>query len=251
MLLATVRWFSSYRIPGPPVWLFAAFSQNPLGHQLLFGVSGGLAAQEVFVNEAAGVVALGFEDIDFDAMRAFGRFVQGKWIGGDRTRRVNSGAFEQPANHHRFAHTPRRVGVDDALSFRMAAHDTNSSANSRPKSDEMPRRGPLSTIARAFAQVHNRLSIHRPIMETPQEGVTAPTQEQIDEESRRIRRLRILVHLTLESIAGGDLSAEEAAGMIAATRRVALEMFPGKERAFDLIYKPQFQRVMHAVYNLQ
>ena len=78
-----------------------------------------------------------------------------------------------------------------------------------------------------------------------------PTQEEIDEESRRIRRLRILVHLTLESIAGGDLSAEEAAGMIAATRRVALKMFPGKERAFDLIYRPQFQRVMHAVYRLQ
>ena len=78
-----------------------------------------------------------------------------------------------------------------------------------------------------------------------------PTQEEIDEESRRIRRLRILVHLTLESIAGGDLSAEEAAGMIAATRRVALEMFPGKERAFDLIYRPKFQRVMNAVYRLQ
>jgi hypothetical protein len=78
-----------------------------------------------------------------------------------------------------------------------------------------------------------------------------PTNEQIDEESRRIRRLRILVHLTLESIAAGDLTPEEAAGMIAATRRVALEMFPGKERAFDLIYRPQFQRVMHAVYRLQ
>jgi hypothetical protein len=77
------------------------------------------------------------------------------------------------------------------------------------------------------------------------------TQEQIDEESRRIRRLRILVRLTLETIAAGDLSAEEAAGMIAATREVALEMFPGKGRAFDLIYKPQFQRVMHAVYRLQ
>jgi hypothetical protein len=88
-------------------------------------------------------------------------------------------------------------------------------------------------------------------METIQEGVLAPTQEQIDEESRRIRRLRILVHLTLDTIAGGDLSAEEAAGMIAATRRVALEMFPGKERAFDLIYRPQFQRVMHAIYRLQ
>jgi len=88
-------------------------------------------------------------------------------------------------------------------------------------------------------------------MATTHEDHTAPTQEQIDDESRRIRRLRILVHLTLDTIAAGDLSAEEAAGMVAATRRVALEMFPGKERAFDLIYKPQFQRVMHAVYNLQ
>jgi hypothetical protein len=78
-----------------------------------------------------------------------------------------------------------------------------------------------------------------------------PTQEEIDDESRRIRRLRILVQLTVETIADGSLSAEEASGMIAATRRVALEMFPGKERAFDLIYRPQFQRVMHAVYRLQ
>jgi hypothetical protein len=78
-----------------------------------------------------------------------------------------------------------------------------------------------------------------------------PTQDQIDAESRQLRRLRILIHLTLETIAGGDLTAEEAAGMVAATRRVALEMFPGKELAFDLIYRPQFQRLMNAVYRLQ
>jgi hypothetical protein len=78
-----------------------------------------------------------------------------------------------------------------------------------------------------------------------------PTQEEIDEESRQIRRLRILVRLTLDTIAGGDLSAEEAAGMVAATRRAALEMFPGKEQVFDLIYRPQFQRLMHAIYRLQ
>jgi len=91
-----------------------------------------------------------------------------------------------------------------------------------------------------------------PIMETIQDRpAPAPTQEEIDEESRRIRRLRILVRLTIEEIASGGLSAEEASGMIAATRRAALEMFPGKERAFDLIYRPQFQRVMHAIYRLQ
>jgi hypothetical protein len=78
-----------------------------------------------------------------------------------------------------------------------------------------------------------------------------PTQDEIDEESRRIRRLRILVHITLETISTGDLPPEDAAQMIAETRKVALEMFPGKERAFDLIYRPQFQRVMHAVYRLQ
>jgi hypothetical protein len=81
--------------------------------------------------------------------------------------------------------------------------------------------------------------------------IRPPTQEEIDEESRRIRRLRILVRLTIETIADGDLSPEEAAGMVAAVRRAALEMFPGKERAFDLIYRPQFQRVMHAMYRLQ
>jgi hypothetical protein len=90
------------------------------------------------------------------------------------------------------------------------------------------------------------------IMETSQQDLqVAPTQEQIDEESRQLRRLRILVRLTMETIADGDLSAEEAAGMIAATRRAALDMFPGKERAFDLIYRPQFQRLMNAVYRLQ
>lgn len=78
-----------------------------------------------------------------------------------------------------------------------------------------------------------------------------PTQAEIDEESRRIRRLRILVHLTLDTISSGDLSPEEASRMIAATRRVALEMFPGKENAYDLIYRPQFQRLMNAVYRLQ
>ena len=92
----------------------------------------------------------------------------------------------------------------------------------------------------------------RGVMESIQPNAAfAPAQEQIDEESRRIRRLRILVRLTLDTIATGDLSAEEAAGMIAATRRAALEMFPGKERAFDLIYRPQFQRMMNAVYRLQ
>jgi hypothetical protein len=84
-----------------------------------------------------------------------------------------------------------------------------------------------------------------------EEAKRSPSQEEIDEESRRMRRLRIIVHLALDTIAGGELSPEEAAEMSAATRRIALELFPGKERAFDLIFRPKFQRVMHAIYRLQ
>jgi hypothetical protein len=111
---------------------------------------------------------------------------------------------------------------------------------------------PFVLLPDARAEGTLMVRTHNRTMETSENELRQdPTQAQIEDESRRIRRLRLLVQLTVETIADGSLSAEEAAGMIAATRRVALEMFPGKERAFDLIYRPQFQRVMHAVYRLQ
>jgi hypothetical protein len=41
-----------------------------------------------------------------------------------------------------------------------------------------------------------------------------------------------------------DLTREAAAAMIANCRLAALAMFPGKELAFDLIYKPRLERVV-------
>jgi hypothetical protein len=80
---------------------------------------------------------------------------------------------------------------------------------------------------------------------------TAPTREAIDEESRRIRRLRIAVNLAMEVIAQGGLPYEEASALIVATRRAAVALFPGKETTFDLLYRPRFQRLMREVYRLQ
>jgi hypothetical protein len=177
---------------------------------------------------------LRFQHENLDAVRPFGRFAQREGIRRDRSGRTNSRTFEQAANDHRLGSRSSRVGYDDALSRVMFRHGNFTA----------------STIAPFCPKVHTECGgIHRPMMEDGR--ALGPTQEEIDEESRRIRRLRILVHLTIESIAGGDLTPEEAAGMVAATRRVALEMFPGKERAFDLIYRPKFQRVMNAVYRLQ
>ena len=107
----------------------------------------------------------------------------------------------------------------------------------------------LSTIARLLAEVHTWDAVPRVSMD--ERAVVRPTQEEIDDESHLLRRLRVVVQLTPETIAGGDLSAEDASRMIAETRNLALTMFPGKENAFDLLYRPKFQRMMRAVYRLQ
>lgn len=79
---------------------------------------------------------------------------------------------------------------------------------------------------------------------------TSPTPEEIDEESRHIRRLRIAVGLALEIIAQGGVSLAEAEEMAAATRRMALALFPGKEEVYDILYGAKFRRLIVSLYRL-
>lgn len=72
----------------------------------------------------------------------------------------------------------------------------------------------------------------------------------IREESRRLHRLQLTVSLVMNVIRQGNLAFEEASEMVAATRRVALNLFPGKERAFDLLYQPRLQRLLVQKYRL-
>ena len=78
-----------------------------------------------------------------------------------------------------------------------------------------------------------------------------PTQAEIDEESRRTRRLRIVVHLALDLISQGQLPYEDAIELAAATRRVALQLFPDKGATYDLIYASKFDRLMREMYRIQ
>jgi hypothetical protein len=72
----------------------------------------------------------------------------------------------------------------------------------------------------------------------------------IAEESRRIRRLQLTVRLVMSVISQSDLPFEEASKMVAATRQVALNLFPGKEEAYDLLYQPRLQRLLAQTYRL-
>jgi len=78
-----------------------------------------------------------------------------------------------------------------------------------------------------------------------------PTAAEIQEESKRVRRLQFLVNLVMSVISQSNMPVEEAAEMVAATRRAALNMFPDKEFTYDIIYKPRFQRLLAEKYNIQ
>lgn len=77
------------------------------------------------------------------------------------------------------------------------------------------------------------------------------TPEELQDERRRMRRLQIMVNMVMSVIAQDlSLSVDEASEMVADTRRAALAMFPGKELAFDLIYRPRLQRLMRERFRI-
>ena len=87
-------------------------------------------------------------------------------------------------------------------------------------------------------------------------GHTEPsgTPEQIQEladERKKLRRLQIMIDMVMSVIAQDpNLSLEEASQMANDAKRAALAMFPDKELAFDLIYKPRLQRLMRERYRI-
>ena len=77
-----------------------------------------------------------------------------------------------------------------------------------------------------------------------------PTQAEIEEENRRVRRLQIVVSLVMNTIAQSDIPIEEASELVASTRQFALRLFPDKELAYDLIYAPRFKRLLSERYRI-
>ena len=71
------------------------------------------------------------------------------------------------------------------------------------------------------------------------------------EESKLIRRLQMMMNLVMQTVAqDGSLTIDEASQMIADARAAARAMFPGKELAYDLIWKPRFQRLMRERFRI-
>ena len=87
-------------------------------------------------------------------------------------------------------------------------------------------------------------------VETGQELAQKYSEADRRDEDKRIRRLRRLVDFSLAHIAQSRISLDEAHRVFDAVRVRAIEMFPGKEATFDLIYTPRFRRLIAEKFSL-
>jgi hypothetical protein len=81
--------------------------------------------------------------------------------------------------------------------------------------------------------------------------IVAISAEERAEEQKLIRRLQMMMNMVMQVIAqDGSLTVDDASQMIADSRKAALAMFPGKELAYDLIWRPRFQRLMRERFRI-
>jgi hypothetical protein len=67
-----------------------------------------------------------------------------------------------------------------------------------------------------------------------------------------IRRLQIMIGMVMSVIRQDPhLTVEDAADLAAGAKRAALAMFPDKELAYDLIYRPRLRRLISERFRLQ
>jgi hypothetical protein len=78
------------------------------------------------------------------------------------------------------------------------------------------------------------------------------SQDEREEEARKIRRLQVMISMVMSVISQDpNMTVEEASELAAGAKRAALAMFPDKELAYDLLYKPRLQRLMSERFHLQ
>jgi len=72
------------------------------------------------------------------------------------------------------------------------------------------------------------------------------------DEARRLRRLQVMMSMVMSVLSQDpDLTLQEAAEMAANARCAALSMFPDKELAYDILYRPRLQRLINERFRLQ
>ncbi len=100
----------------------------------------------------------------------------------------------------------------------------------------------------------NEESSTLPLGATPSEppGPSGQSVQEKSEEQRKIRRLQMMMDMVMSVISQDrNLTVDQAAELVADSKKAALAMFPDKELAYNIIYKPRLQRLMRERYRIQ
>jgi hypothetical protein len=97
-------------------------------------------------------------------------------------------------------------------------------------------------------------SLEPGILEVLQMEIVSQTRQpspEVLEENKLIRRLQMMMNMVMQVIAqDGSLTVDEASQMIADSKKAALAMFPDKELAYEIIWRPRFQRLMRERFRI-
>lgn len=63
-------------------------------------------------------------------------------------------------------------------------------------------------------------------------------------EDEKLRKLQWMVMITARVLTQQSMSLRRAIRHVEGLRRFALSLFPGKERAWEIIYAPRFRRLL-------
>ena len=70
-------------------------------------------------------------------------------------------------------------------------------------------------------------------------------KKQLQDEDKKMRMLKFMVDLSQAILVQqNDLSLREAFEIMRNARKAALNLFPGKDDVYDLIYAPRFRRII-------
>ena len=71
-----------------------------------------------------------------------------------------------------------------------------------------------------------------------------PTPEELADEARRMSRLRTIVDVTSNLIMQSGFRRSEAEALVDFAREKVLELFPGREETFEIVYTRRFRRLI-------
>ena len=84
------------------------------------------------------------------------------------------------------------------------------------------------------------------------EPVRQSSGSEAEQERRKLRRLQVMISMVMSVISQDpNMTVEEASELAARAKNAALAMFPDKELAYDILYKPRLQRLMNERFRLQ